>query len=155
MGVPDSPVAQAILLRERMQASRLSYPNGLKEGCMGNGLDEKESLDAAPDRKVEEKAERKAHFARMQEVAAGPAFASSWQEITREIRKFIQLRSKRRLTRARKIIAAGYYYSGSGALLDFVADHQGAMSWPEEGEVRFINLPWGVNQFYESVRSKG
>lgn len=117
--------------------------------------------DDASDLKIDacskqKKAERGAHFARMQAAAVASTLSpDDARKVVEELAEGAASIRKRRLTLARKIIAAGYYYSGSGALLDFVADHEGAMSWPREGEVRFINLPWGVKQFYEDVASHG
>lgn len=54
-----------------------------------------------------------------------------------------------------KIIVSGYYYSGSGALLDFLADHAGVLKWPEAVETRFINLPWGLNSLRASIGTHG
>lgn len=102
------------------------------------------------------KEEREAHYARMQAAALAPELSSAdMSTIIDELKDFSGGARKKRMSHGRKIIAAGYYYSGSGALLDFVADHDGAISWPSKGEVRFINLPWGVNELYEGMRGGG
>ena len=44
-----------------------------------------------------------------------------------------------------RVFISGYFYSGSGAVVDFLTDHRGCDKWSPAGEMRLIKFPGGLD----------
>lgn len=56
----------------------------------------------------------------------------------------------------RPILISGYFYSGSGAVLDFIRGLSGVHKWPPSGEMRLIKFPGGLDDLSKRfVRNEG
>lgn len=54
-------------------------------------------------------------------------------------------RAERPLQPHERVFICGYFYSGSGAVLDFLTDHDGCEKWTPAGEMRLIKFPGGLD----------
>jgi len=66
----------------------------------------------------------------------------------RHRRRFGKRREQKRPERAlgpeQRIFLSGYFYSGSGAVFDYLSDHAGCVPWRPGGEFRLIKFPGGL-----------
>ena len=61
----------------------------------------------------------------------------------------------RRLTRDTRIFISGYFYSGSGAVLDHLRDFPGAVKWTPTGELRLLKFPGGFDDLSKRLAEHG
>lgn len=61
----------------------------------------------------------------------------------------------RTLTRDSRIFLSGYFYSGSGAALEFLKDYEGVAKWSPAGEPRMIKFPGGSADLARRFRTTG
>ena len=66
-----------------------------------------------------------------------------------------QKRPERPLEPDQRIFLSGYFYSGSGAVFDFLSDHQGCIPWRPGGEFRLIKFPGGLHALARRHAKKG
>ena len=59
------------------------------------------------------------------------------------------------LSRKERVMISGFFYSGSGAVLDHLRSYQGAVKWPPRGEYRFIKSPGGLHKFVDAATGGG
>lgn len=52
--------------------------------------------------------------------------------------------NERKLDVHSRVFISGYYYSGSGAVLDYLSSHKGFSKWSPLGEARMIRFPGGL-----------
>lgn len=77
----------------------------------------------------------------------------------RRIRRLHRLRDStlpaRRLTRDTRILISGYFYSGSGAVLDYLRDFPGTVKWTPTGEMRLLKFPGGLDDLAKRHKEHG
>jgi hypothetical protein len=66
-----------------------------------------------------------------------------------------QKRPERPLDPDQRLFLSGYFYSGSGAVFDFLKDHEGCVAWRPGGEVRLIKFPGGLHALARKHARKG
>ena len=53
------------------------------------------------------------------------------------------------------VFLSGYYYSGSGAVLDYLEGFDGTIKWGPKSELRIIKFPGGLADLLNRLRKKG
>ena len=53
------------------------------------------------------------------------------------------------------IQVSGYFYSGSGAVLDHLKGYEGVLKWGPRGEVRIVKFPGGLAELYDKLEKNG
>lgn len=64
-------------------------------------------------------------------------------------------RPERHLTRDTRILVSGYFYSGSGAVLDWLLDFPGTVKWTPAGELRLLKFPGGFDDLAKRHADQG
>jgi hypothetical protein len=87
------------------------------------------------------------------------ALALSIQNATRRLgwlaRRRLAGRRPRRLGPAQRIFAAGFFRSGSSAVLDYLRGIDGATGWTPAGEMRLLKAPGGIAELVNRHHQQG
>jgi hypothetical protein len=89
------------------------------------------------------------------ERAFGLAVDNAGRRLRRLERKRVETPAARHLTRDTRIFISGYFYSGSGAVLDHLRDYPGAVKWTPTGELRLLKFPGGFGDLSKRLADNG
>jgi tetratricopeptide (TPR) repeat protein len=64
-----------------------------------------------------------------------------------------EVKHERSLSSRQRVMIAGFFYSGSSAVLDHLLGFPGAVKWTPAGEMRLIKFPGGFGELLERQRS--
>lgn len=64
-------------------------------------------------------------------------------------------RATRKLDPNTRVFISGHFYSGSGAVLDYLCDYDGFVSWSPAGEMRLIKFPGGLGDLMTRCSTDG
>jgi hypothetical protein len=62
---------------------------------------------------------------------------------------------ERQLAQDSRVFLSGYFYSGSGAVLDYLKDFDGTAKWSPAGEMRLIKFPGGIGDLARRHKRTG
>lgn len=87
------------------------------------------------------------------ERALGLAIKTAARRV-RSLSRKREAREPRALTPETRLFISGFFYSGSGAVLDYLKDFNGVIKWAPKGEVRLIKFPGGMWDLTTRLRTQ-
>jgi len=91
---------------------------------------------------------------------AGMALSICAETARIQVKRLEKVRQKagkppRSLQKENRVFICGYFYSGSGAVYDYLKDFPGLVGWTPAGEMRLIKFPGGMWDLVSRCKSEG